>query len=184
MRIDIPTVDVGAVQLQIDTQIGEGIFMVNSDKSTTPKQCYFECDDSTPQNLIDQATTIANDEAVILFNATRVRLYDSLITIANRQITIIEKPYYTDEDIALATAWLNDQTLPVPACVTYTALNFSLTNQEAAQKIVDSKSTYDALIQQIRTLQAEGQAAVLAATDTYSAKIAGTDYMDQIKNVT
>lgn len=183
MIVNIDFTDSLSLQNMLNDQFGTEIFYVGTDKSQTPKQLYLEYLDNTPQNLVDQALAIASQQALLTFNDTKIRCYQYLITVSQKQIEKLDKPIYTTVEIQEASSWLQNQTLPVPACVSYTALSFDLTNQQAAQKIVDSQATYDSLSQQIKTLELTGQQQIMNATDTYSAKTIASDYMEQIKNI-
>lgn len=183
MIVNVPLVDMVVLQTSLDTQLGAGVFTVAVDKTVTPKQMYLEYQDSTPQATVDEAVAIAQQEAQVLLNESKVRSYQYLITVATKKIESLDQPNYTNEEVQESNIWLQNQSLPVPSIVTYTALSYGITDVQAAQKIVSSKSTYDSKVLEIETLQAEGQSAILAATDTYSAKTVCYDYMEQIKNI-
>lgn len=179
----IGIVDVRTLQSILDQTFSEGVFTVNNNNITTPPEYYIEYADNTPTQDVNQALAIAQEQVEICLNDTKIRLYQTIQIVANKQISLLSTPIFTNDEIQQASDWLQNQSLPVPACVSYLALSQSMSNVQAAQYIVDSKTYYDGLINQIKTLQTDGQTSVMAATDTYSAKTTATSYMDQIKNI-
>lgn len=179
----IGIVDVVYLQNTLDESIGVGIFTVKNNKSVTPPEYFIEYADNTPAQQVNQALSIAQTQATDLLNDTKVRLYQAIQITANEQIELLAKPNFTDTQIQQANDWLQNQSQPVPACVSYLALLQSMTNVQAAQYIVDSKTNYDNLINQIKALQNQGQTAVMNTTNTYDAKVTANNYQEQIKNI-
>jgi hypothetical protein len=184
MITNIAFVDISALQIQLDTEIGYGIFYVGINESVVPHQCYIEYNDSTPQSQIDQALSISSTLATETLNKTIVRLYQALDITATKQILIVETPQFTTEEINEANLWLQNQSLPIPSCVTYLSLKDNISTQIAAETIVNSTTVYDQKIQQIKNLAKEGQLQVTNGTDTYSVKLVAQNFMDQIKSIT
>lgn len=184
MITNISFVDISTLQNLLDTDIGSGIFYAGIDQTVNPHQCYIEYNDSTPQAQIDQALIISNQLATDTLNKNIVRLYQALQITAYKQVTLLEIPPFTDEEILETNVWINNQTLPVPPCVIYLSLRDNISNQLAAETIVNSRSVYDQKKQEISALEKEGQTQVTSSTDLYSAKSAAQNYIDQIKSIT
>lgn len=178
----IDLVDVNGLQSILDNEFGINIFTVCV-TDTVPKSHYLEYADNTPKSQVDEALIISNQQAIIFLNSTKVRLYQFLEITALDQIAIIEKPPFTDQEIIDSQAWLEDQSLPVPACVLYISLSESITNQAAAEKIVNSNTVHNNLINQIKALTKQGQTEVMNATDSFEAKSIANNYSEQIKSI-
>ena len=179
----IGIVDVGLLQNILNQTFGSSIFIVGNSNLQTPPEYYIEYSDTTPSQDVDQALLISQEQVELCLNDTKLRLYQTIQIVANKQIASIEIPNFTDAEIQSASDWLQNQSLPVPACVSYLSLVKSITNVQSADYIVNSKTYYNDLINQAKTLQTQGQTAVMDSTDTYSAKIVAGNYMAQIKNI-
>lgn len=179
----IPIVTQETLQSTLNATFGAGIFEVKVDKNVSPKQCYLEYADNTQQSLIDQAIVLSNENAADVLQTAQLRLYQSLITVANNTIAAKEKPPFTETDVQEATLWLQDQTLPCPGCVLFLSVRDGITTQEAAQYVIDSQTIYQTFIDQVNSIKVNGQNELMNATDIFSCKNIAQTSMDQMKNL-
>ena len=183
MQIPIDFVDMDSLQVTLNNTFGDGIFTVVVDKNTDPKSYYMYCADNTPQNSVDEATVLAQQNATEMLNSIKINLYNQLQGKVDKAILSKEKPRFNDVEIEEANIWLQDMAEPPPTCVLFLALSLSITNEAAAQQIVTSKSSYENYILQINTIKSVAQGQVLSSTDVFSAKNIATTAIAEIKNV-
>ena len=184
MQIPINFVDIDVLQVTLNETFGENIFTVVVDKNTTPKSYYLDCDSSTPQNLIDQAVIISNQNATAIFNSIKINIYNQLQGKVDKAILAKEKPVFSDSEIQEATDWLQNMTTPVPTCVVFLSLSLNISNQQAAEKIANSKIDYESYVNQINAIKTTAQSQVLSSADVFDAKNIATLAIAEIKNVT
>lgn len=183
MQIPINFVDIDVLQNMLNEAFGANVFIVVVDKNSNPKSYYLYCNDNTPQNLIDQAVVISNQNATELFNAVKINLYNQLQGKVDKAILVKEKPVFGDSEIQQANDWLQNMSTPVPTCVVFLSLSLNVSNQVAAENIANSKINYESYINQINAIKTNAQGQILNSTDIFDAKNIATLAIAEIKNV-
>jgi hypothetical protein len=120
---------------------------------------------------------------VLALNKSQLRLYQTIQSVAQEQMAIVDSPDFTNEEISQAHYWIEHQNTPVPACVLFTSLNEHISNLDAANQIINSKANYELLNAQIKNIRDQGLTDVMNSTDVYSLKQTAADCMNQIKNI-
>lgn len=179
----IPMVVPETLQVTLDNTFGTNVFVVGVDKNIVPKQYYLEYENSTSQSLVDQAVILSDENATNLLQETQLRLYQSINTVAVNTIAAKEKPPFSDTDIQEVTIWYQDQGLPCPGCVLFLSVKDNISQQQAAQNIINYKTTYQAFVDQVDGIKIQGQNELMIQTDLLAAKNSATTTMDQIKNL-
>jgi len=179
----IPFVVQQTLQTTLDDTFGVGVFDVGVDKNISPKQYYLEYATDTLQTIVNQAIILSEENANDLLQKTQLRLYQNINIVAAETIAIKEKPPFSDADIQDATVWYQDQALTCPGCVLFLSIKDNITQQQAAENIINSKTLYQAFIDQVNIIKAQGQNDLMNQTELVAAKINAQSTMDQIKNL-
>lgn len=182
MRTEISFIDYGTFQTELDNKFGSGVFTLIIGDDPANQKFYIEYENVT-QTQLNEALALATENATNLLSAIKVRLYETFISYASRAITIKTKPEYTQVEIDSAYNWLQNQELPCPSCVQFVALSKLITNQQAAQEIVNSPEDYANFTNTVNSIKNTGQTETLATTDIFTCKATATIYLDQLKNL-
>lgn len=183
IKVDVLQSDISIMQPILDQKFGTNVFIIDRtiDPVTGFKDYFLTCDDSVSQNLVDEAIQTVNDNHMELLRNKKVRSFEKIKFLINYALTELDKNKISDEEIAEANHWLNNQTEPVPSCVMYIVLKDNVSTQVAAQIIVDSKTNYDASVAQLKSLQTNYQNQMIDA-NLRDFKILTDETMAQINN--
>lgn len=159
IKVDVLQSDISIMQPILDENFGAGIFTIDRtiDPITGFKNYYITCGNNVPQNIIDEAVQAVNDNHMELLRNKKVRSFEKIKMLINYTISELDKNRVSDQEIAEATYWLNNQTEPVPSCVMYIVLKDNVSTQAAAQTIVNSKINHDENVAQLKSLQTNYQ---------------------------
>lgn len=159
IKVDVLQSDISIMQPILDQNFGTDTFIIDRtiDPVTGFKNYFLTCDDSVPQNIVEQAVQAVNDNHMELLRNKKVRSFEKIKTLISYALSELDKNKVSDLEIAEANYWLNNQSEPVPSCVMYIVLKDNVSTQVAAQTIVDSKIIYDENVAQLKSLQTNYQ---------------------------
>lgn len=159
IKVDVLQSDISIMQPILDQNFGTDTFIIDRtiDPVTGFKNYFLTCDDSVPQNIVDQAVQAVNDNHMELLRNKKVRSFEKIKMLISYALSELDKNKVSELEIAEATYWLNNQSEPVPSCVMYIVLKDNVSTQAAAQTIVDSKVIYDEKVAQLKSLQTNYQ---------------------------
>lgn len=178
MQFDIKIVYEQQLAQDLDQKFGPGVFFI-----VTKSDGYhlLACDDSTDAALIEQALAMAQESAAERkFKDTRKRLYFQIENVRDKILSLrYPQGEPSSEQAAAAEQWLDDQSKPCPSFISALAILDDLTPQQAAERLVGERQTYNDLCTEISTIQQLGHAAVLSATPENLKELA-SPYINQL----
>jgi len=181
--VDVLLVDTSIVQPLLDNTFGVDVFKLGRtiNEEMEWKYYFLEYADDVNQTIVDQAVTLVNNIHNENLNNMKVRWYSDMRLKADQKIESLTFDRFTTDEVTQAQNWLNNMQSPVPACVIFAALKNNLTNQQAAQYIVNNQTEYQNLIDQLNTIVTNFQNNLMNL-DMREGKILIRNTLNQINN--
>lgn len=152
--VAVAIADISVMQPMLDEKFGTDVFIIDRtiNEQLNWKDYFLTYDDTVPQSTVDEAVQFVYDYNQTVVNNKRIRWYTKMQGTIQQKIDSCSTYKLTQREISDAQQWLNNQQDPVPGCVAFLAAKQSITNQQAAEYILNSETNYQNLVNQLNNI--------------------------------
>lgn len=129
-------------QADLDNTFGPGKFAVVLEEVSGRQRFFVEAHSNVSTEDINLAQQVMANEVARALSKIKARAPEKLQDIIDKTIENTQRKF-TSQDAKDASTWLGDQTRPCPGCVLYVAALNNVTQQEAANIIIQDQNDFE-----------------------------------------